>query len=249
MICRSGLRSHSHGVYAASIFSPFVPASNDSESGHADPSGTSLAIPDRLARDQPDRSLQTRGRALRALSAPARTPCRAACRGGRRLVGWGDRRMAGRSRPSTPSAADVRASRGRSNDPQACLSRNGASQPRSHLQRTALAQSRGALPALPHDPRRPRTSTTPVVERVSATRLGRSLHRPVQLASTVGCRAADGASSMIARLPAERGRSGCREYCRVEAAAWEGVVVVGARHDPGLSNPRNGRDVATSARR
>lgn len=66
-------------------------------------------------------------------------------------------------------------------DPAAGLSRDRASQPRSDFQRSALAQPRSALPALPHDPRRGRASSMPLVERLSPARYRRPFLRSVQL--------------------------------------------------------------------
>jgi hypothetical protein len=169
-------------------FSPFVLALDDSESLHADPSGTSLALSDRLAGDQPDRALHPSRRALRALPSAARTSCGAARRLRWYMVGHRDRRLARRSRSPASTAADVRTIRRRPDDPKARVPGYRSSQPRSDVQRSALAQPRSALSALPHDPRRPRTPAPPVVECVPASRLGRSFHRAIQLAAVAGCR-------------------------------------------------------------
>ena len=229
-------------------FSPFVLELNDSESLNADPSGTPLALPDRLAGDQPDRALHPSRRTLRALPPAARTPRRAARRHGRNVVGHRDRCLARRSRSPAPAAADVRATGRRPDDPKARLSGDRSSQSRPDVQRSALAQPRSALSALPHDPRRSRTSAPPLVECVPAARLGRSFHRAVQLAAVVeGCRMPQGRQlraepRMWVRVPShvadlQRGgrfRHGCRSS--------------GAQHDQRLPQPKDVR-VATAARR
>ena len=228
-------------------FSPFVPKLDDSESVHADPSGTPLALPDRLAGDQPDRALHPSRRALRALPPAARTARRAARRNGRNVVGHRDRRLARRSRSPASAAADVRATGRRPDDAKARLPGDRSSQPRPDVQRSALAQPRSALSALPHDPRRSRTSAPPVVECVPAARLGRSFHRAVQLAAVAGCRVPRArqqraAPCMWVGLPSraadlQRGgrfRHGCRSS--------------GVQHDQRLPQPRDAR-VATAARR
>ena len=161
-------------------FSPFVPASNDSESRHADPPGTSLALSDRLARDQPDRALHAGRGALRALPATAWSP-RRATRRRRRLVGYGDRSLVRRSRAAAPPATGLRAVRAHSDHAQAGLSRDRPPQPRPDLQRATLAQSCRALPALPHDPRRSRASPSSLVERVPPASAGRPLFGSLQL--------------------------------------------------------------------
>ena len=227
--------------------SPFVPALDDSESSHADPSGTSLALPDRLAGDQPDRALHPSGRALRALPSAARTPRRAARRHGRNMVGHRDRCLARRSRSPASAAADVRTTGRRPDDPKARLPGDRSSQSRPDVQRSALAQPRSALSALPHDPRRSRTSAPPVVECVPAARLGRSFHRAVQLAAVAGCRIPQGRQRraeprMWAGVPsrvADLKRGGRFQHgCRIS----------GAQHDQRLPQSRDPR-VATVARR
>lgn len=137
---------------AEQAFSPFVLKTDDSESPHADPPGTSLALPNRLARNQQDRSLHACWRTLRTLPPSTRTPCRAARRHGRDLVGRRDRRMARRSRPATSPATDFRSARSHPDDQKARLSRDRASQSRPDVQRAALAQPRRALPTLSHHP-------------------------------------------------------------------------------------------------
>ena len=162
-------------------FSTFVPARHDSESCDADPTRTPLAVPDRLARDQPDRPVPARRRAMRALQATARTPCRSAQRRQWRVVGHRCAALARWPRPSPPTTAGVRAAGGNPNDAPPGLSRDRASQSRSELQRPAMAQSRGPLSALPHDPRRGRASSAPLVERLSTPGSRRPVHRPLQL--------------------------------------------------------------------
>jgi hypothetical protein len=170
---------------------------------HADPPGTSLALPDRLAGDQPDRALQTRRRALRALPAPARPLRRVPCRRRRRLVGHRDTVVAGWPRPSASPRARLRTARSDPHDPQARLSRNRAPQSRSDLQRTALAKPRRTLPALPHDPRRARASPSPLVERLSPTRARRPLFWSLQLEDAPSARTRNGAAKAASeeRMP------------------------------------------------
>lgn len=203
------------------IFSPSVPVPDDSESGHANSPGTSLALPDRLAGDQPDRPLHARGRPLRALSTAARPSCRAAARDERHLVGRRDRRLARRSRPPAAPAACVRGARGRPHNAQARLSCDGAPQPRSHVQRATVAQPGGTVPALPHDPRCPRTPSTAMVECLPPTRIGRPLQRPVQLAPAARRRARQYAAcpsrsfrGRPAGAPGALQRGGCRQRAR-----------------------------------
>ena len=227
--------------------SPFVPALDDSESSHADPSGTSLALPDRLAGDQPDRALHPSGRALRALPSAAWTPRRAARRHRRNMVGHRDRCLARRSRSPASAAADVRTTGRRPDDPKARLPGDRSSQSRPDVQRSALAQPGSALSPLPHDPRRSRTSAPPVVECVPAARLGRSFHRAVQLAAVAG-----------RRIPQDRQR-------RAEPCLWAGSASrvadiqsggrfqhgcrsSGAQHDQRPPQSRDAR-VAPAARR
>ncbi len=162
-------------------FSPFVPLRNDSESGHADPSGTSLALSDRLARDQQDRALHARGRTLRALPTPTRPPGRPTRR--RRWCVVGRRYLYLARWPWSPDPASTRVHRARRDphDTQAGLSRDRPPQPRPDVQRAAMAQPRRSLPALPHDPRRARASTPPLVECVPKSRPRRPLFRSIQL--------------------------------------------------------------------
>jgi hypothetical protein len=163
-------------------FSPFVPAANDSESSNADPSGTSLALSDRLAGDQPDYSLHAGRGSLRALPAPARTLCRTACWSRWCLVGYRHRCLARWPRPATSSRTGLCFARGDPHDAQACVSCDRAPQSRPDLQRAAMAQSRRALSALPHDSRCARASPAPMVECLSPPRSGRSFHWSIQLA-------------------------------------------------------------------
>ncbi len=78
----------------------------------------------------------------------------------------------------------LRAARRDPHDAQARLSGNRAPQPRSDLQRPALAQSRCSLPAMPYDPRRARASSAPLVERLRVARDRRSFLGPLQLDRT-----------------------------------------------------------------
>lgn len=177
-------RLGSADLSAEQAFSPFVLRMDDSESLHADPPGTSLALPDRLARNQQDRSLHACWRTLRTLPPSTRTPCRAARRHGWDLVGRRNCRMARRSRPATSPATDFRSARGHPDDPKARLSRDRTSQSRPDVQRAALAQPRRALPTLSHDPRRAGTPEAPVVECLSPARVGRPLLRSIRLEAT-----------------------------------------------------------------
>lgn len=201
---------------------------------HADPPGTSLALPNRLTGDQLYRALQTRRRTLRALSAPARTPRYAASRHEWRLVGYRDSRLARRPRPSPSPPAWLCAARGDRHDAQASLSRDRAPQPRSDLQRTALAQPCRALSALPHDPRRARTSSASLVERLSPARARRPLFWPLQL---------EGGPSANTR-------------CRADKAAAEGRMPAafrfkfsGGTHDRNSSNLQDDRHGTSPAGR
>lgn len=198
----------------------------------ADPSGTSLALPDRLAGDQSDRALHARRRALRALPAPPRTPRHATAGHRWRLVGYRDPRLARWSRPPASPPARLRAARGNRDDAHAGLSRDRPSQPRPDLQRPALAQPRGAVSALPHDPRRSRTSSAPLVERLSPTRDRRPLLGSLQLApfATMRTRAAIAASQE--RMPVALGFN-----------------VSGGTHDRNPSNPQDDRHGPSPARR
>lgn len=240
-------RLESVGPSEKEALSPFVPAQNDSDSLHADPSGTSLALPDRLAGDQPDRTLHSSWRAVRALPTATWVPCRAARRHGWDMVGHRDRSLARRSRLPASAATDVRAAGSCPNNSEACLLGDRPPQPRPDVQRPTVAQPRGALSALPHDPRRPRTSSAPVVECFSTARLGRSFHRAVQLAVIARCRTqrerrirgesrtwAGSTSHFAVHQSGGRFRDGCRRS--------------GAQHDQCLPKPR-GHRVPTSAGR
>lgn len=173
--------SNTEPVTALMAFSSFVLRTVDSRVDDADPSRASLAVPDRLARDQQDRALHTGAGPLRALPASARASCRSARGRQRDLVGRGRAHVAGRARASTATPSPFRAARCDPHDPQARLSRDRPPQSRSELQRAALAQPCSTLPALPHDSRRGRAPATPMVERVPPARARRPLLRPVQL--------------------------------------------------------------------
>ncbi len=228
-------------------FSPFVPALDDSESLHADPSRTSLAIPDRLAGDQPDRSFHASRRALRALPTAARTTRRAARRHRWNMVGHRDRRLARRPRPRASAATEIRAAGRRADDSKARLPGDRSPQPRPDFQRSALAQPRSALSALPHNARRSRTSAPPVVERFSAARFGRPLHRALQLAVTVRCR--KGVARPLGAGPRTWAGSALRVvHLKSGGRCWDGCRCFGAQHDRRLPDPRSNR-VATLPRR
>jgi hypothetical protein len=164
-------------------FSPFVLGAHDSESSHADPSGTSLALSDRLARDQPDRTLRTCKWSLRTLRTAA-WPTRCSAQGCERgLVGRRRAFLAGWTRPRVATASRFCCSRRDLHHAQTGLPGHSASQSRSEFQRSALAKPRRPLSALPHDPRCARTSSPSVVESLSTPRARRPLHRTLRLAS------------------------------------------------------------------
>ena len=222
--------------------SPFVPARDDSESGDAHSSGTSLALSDRLAGNQQDRSLHAGGWPLRTLPASPWAPCRAARRHGRCVVGSRDRRLARRPRAAAAPGASLRSARSHSNDAQARLSRHCAPQPRSDLQRAEVAQSRRALSALPHDPRWPRTPPASLVECLSPPRLGRPLHRSIQLAGAPASEAGEGARRALRAFEYERGPGEGRMPLAVRPCS-------GAWNDRSLSEPQDDGDGATTAGR
>ena len=181
------------------VSSPLVPRHNDSDSRHADLPRTSLALSDRLAGDQPGCAVYPRGWPVRALPAFAWSACGAARRQRRRLVGSRHVCLARRSRPPAPPLAGVRPSRCDLYDAQARLPRGRSPQPRPHLQRAVPAQSCCALSALPHDPRCARTSTSPLVECLSPTRVGRPVFWPLQLLTALVWKTRAGGSSARAR--------------------------------------------------
>ena len=182
---------------AIAALSPFVPTSNDSESSDADPTGTSLALSDRLARDQPHRPLRTRGWPLRTLQATSWKARRAACRQRRRVVGCRYPPVARWTRSAAATPARLCGARRDPDDAQARLSRHRPPQSRPERQWPALAQPRRVLSALPHDPRRGRASSAPMVERLPPARARRPLHRSIPLGP----------------LPAAAARSGRRRAC------------------------------------
>ena len=224
--------------------SPFVPTPNDSESVDADPSGTSMALSDRLARDQQDRSLQTRGRALRTLPAPPRSSSRAAGRHRGCLVGCRDRRLAGRQRPAAPPIAVICVTRSDPYHAPTGVPRHCASEPRSDLQRTTLAQPGSPVSAVPYDPRRTGAPQAPMVECVPPACSGRPLHRAVRVAEPEGrggqlhfdTRASRGTSSRLTSAPFESG--GCR---------WAAEPPDGAQNDRTSPNAQDNRDGAAAA--
>ncbi|MBB4087556.1 hypothetical protein SAMN05216557_107130 [Sphingomonas carotinifaciens] len=167
------------GRGTAGLFSPFVPMPNDSESPHADPTRTSLALSNRLAGNQPDRSLSACGRPMRTLQAPPRSQGCATRWFGWHMVGPGCTALARRSWAPFASPAHVRSARRCSRYAQTRLPSDSPSQPRSELQRASLAQSCCALSSMPHDPRCGGTPSAQVVERIPATRSRRPVHRSV----------------------------------------------------------------------
>jgi hypothetical protein len=198
-------------AFEASEVSPFVLLLNDSESFDGDPPRTSLALSDRLAGDQQDRLVHARWRLLRILPSTAWPPCRAASRSQRGLVGPGDQCLARRSRSPTASSPGIRHARRDPHDAQARLSGHRAPQSRSDVQRTALAQSRCLIAALPHGPRRARASSPTPVERLPQTGARRPFFRALQLSGietssaggVLGLRAFEYLSTGAAALPAQ----------------------------------------------
>lgn len=172
---------------------------------HADPPGILRALSDRLTGDQPDRALHMRRHRWH-------------------LAGYQDPRLPRRPRPSASPPARRRAARSNRHDPTAGLSRDRASQPQSDFQPPARAQSRSALPALPHDPRRGRASPVPLVERFSSARDRRHLLRSVQL---------DGEPCAKARTEAAKAASEGRTPAALR------FNVIGGTHD---RNPPNAQD-------
>ena len=193
----------------AGQLSPFVLHAIDSESVHADPSRASLAISDRLARDQPDRALHPGRWPLRTLSAPAWSARRAAHRIRTPLVGHPRGHVARQPWPSCETPTRLHPARGDPDDAQTRLSRDRPPQPRSDLQRAQMAEPGGALSALPHDPRRGRAPPAPLVERLSTPCPRRSLYRTVQLS---------GDPSAAANRCTAAARDG-RRRCHVTGAA------------------------------
>ena len=224
--------------------SPFVPTPNDSEPVDANPSRTSMALPDRLAGDQQDRPLQAGGRALRTLPAPPRSSGRAIGRHRRCLVGCRDRRLARRQRPAAPPNAVVRATRSDPYDAPTSLPRHCAPQPRSDLQRTALAQPGSPVSAVPHDPRRSGAPQAAMVECVPPACPGRPLHGSVRVAEAEGggrrlqfdVRGSRGTSSRLTSDSFESG--GCR---------WAAEPPDGAQNDRTSPNAQDNRDGAAAA--
>jgi len=240
-----GRRGGDHRAIAA--LSPFVPIANDSESRHADPTGTPLALSDRLARDQPHRPLRSRVRALRAVQATARSAHRAAGRHRRHVVGCGHPTVARWPRSTaTPPTGLCRAGRD-PDDAQARLSRDRPPQSRSELQRTPLAESRCALSTLPHDPRCGRAPPTALVERLSPSRDRRPLRRPIQLGALPEASPRSGRPRAAPRSSAQR----------INRVALEARLPMALRftiterpcHDRTLSKPQDDRDGATAPRR
>ena len=284
---RLRLRGHpqpsSAGVWPKSVdpstqplFSPFVPTLDDSESAHADPSGTSLALSDRLAGDQQDCSFHAGRWTLRTLPASPWTSCRAARRQRWGLVGCGARPLARRPRSAAASGTGVRSARRHPYDAQARLSCHRAPQSRSDLQRAAMAQSRRVLPTLPHDPRRAGASPPSMVECLSSSRVGRSFHRQIQLAAIRACKASLGAPErfvlsdinskprppdlQLGKMPnrPSRGRAPAIEMgSRFSPPAplqrggcrWAVRRCSGGQNDRSLSDPQDDRDGATTAGR
>jgi hypothetical protein len=244
----AGDRARARAIPIPEVFSPFVLAMDDSESADADTSRTSLAVSDRLAGDQQDRSLQARGWAVRALQAASWPPCRAT-RGHRwDLVGCRDRGVARWPRPSAPPRAGLCSARCHSDDPETRLSGDRAPQPRPDVQRATLAQPRGALPSLSHDPRRSRTSAAPVVECLPPPRIGRPLHRTLHLAALGARYGARRLQFVLSGMketpcllsPAPRQRKGCR---------WTGRALSGAQHGRSPSDLQAHGDDTTAAGR
>lgn len=250
--------------HPADPLSPFVPVPDDSKSGDADPRGTSLALPYRLARDQPDRPFHARTGSVRAMPPPP-WPLRRPARRRRRMVGRGDSGLVRRSRTPAPAATRVRGARGSSHDAQTRLSCNRPPQPRSDLQWSALAKPRRALPALPHDPRRARASSAPLVECLSPSRARRLVFRSIRLAD-IGCpisRSRRHPTNDVVRTcgTSGTGSSACarhgsaspippsRARLRGEDADEPSMQCSGGHDDRSLSNPQDDRGGATTAGR
>jgi hypothetical protein len=202
--------------------------------GHADPSGTSLALPDRLAGNQQHRALHTSGRTLRALSTPSRSICYLPSRHGWRLVGRRDPWLARRTWTAAPLRTQCSAARSDPHDTQARLPGDRASQSRSDLQRAALAQPRSTLSAVPHDPRRARASAPTLVERLSRAGDRRLVFRPLQLEN-----ATSATTRCLAAVAALEGR--------MPAALWSNSA--GSAHDRIPSQSQDDRDGETAAGR
>jgi len=201
---------------------------------HADPPGTSLALSDRLAGNQPHRPLRAGGGPVRALPASAWAARHAPRRCRWRLVGYRDPRLARWSWKTASPSAWLRFARRRPQDTQARLSCDRPPQPRPDLQRPALAQSRSALPALPHDPRRGRASSAPLVERVPQTGDRRPLFGSLQLEAEPSARV----RTWAAKAASEE---------RMPAALRFNFA--GGTHDRDPSNPQDDRHGTTPARR
>ena len=244
-------------------FSPFVLDRFDSESGDADPPGASLAVSYRPAGDQSDRAFHSCAGTVRTLPPPA-WPLRRPARRRWGVVGPGRAGLARRSRPAIATAAGVRTAGAYSNHAQTGLSGDCAPQSRSDLQRTGLAKPRGALPTLPHDPRRCRASPAPLVERVPSACARGPLLRPLPL--TCGWRLMSPSDRRHLVIEARTcGTSGtCSpkragghsalhrrsgEWLRGEDAYAPSFLSLGGHDDRSLAGPQDDRDGTTAARR
>ena len=244
-------------------FSPFVLGRFDSESDDADPPGASLALSYRLARDQPDCAFHSCAGTVRALPPPA-WPLRRPARRRWGVVGPGRTGLVRRSRPAIAAAARVRTAGADPHHAQARLSGDRAPQPRSDLQRTGLAKSRGALPTLPHDPRRGRASPASLVECLPAARARRPLlgtlpltrswlpmssspQRPASVQMRTCGTSGTCSLKFACGHPALHRRS--RRWFRGEDAAALSIHSFGGDDDRSLSGSQDNRDGTTAARR
>ncbi len=249
----------------AGKLSPFVLLVIDSESGDADPSRASLAISDRLARDQPNRALHTGRRPLRTLSAPAWSARRAAARTRDPVVGHPRRHVARQPWPSCKTPTRFHSARCDPDDAQTRLSRDRSPQSRPDLQRPEMAKSGGALPALPHDPRRGRAPPASLVERLSTPCPRRSLHGTIQLGADTsvaahGCamagrdgRSGDHVIGTAWSISIARPRSPARimiDRASEARARWPvRLTCAGASSDRNPPKPQDDRNGATAAGR
>lgn len=247
---------------AEGLFSAFVLGQFDSESCDADPPRASLALSYRLARDQPDRAVHSCARPMRALPPPA-WPLRRPARRRWGVVGSGRTGLVRRSRSAIAAPARVRAAGADPHHAQARLSGDRAPQPRSDLQRTALAKSRRALPTLPHDPRCGRASPAPLVERVPPARARRPFLGPLSLTLGLPMSSSDRRSPRAeARTCGTSGTCSPRRAhghptlprksgtgSRGEDADAPSIRLIGGHDDRSLAGAQNDRDGTTVARR
>lgn len=250
-------------TWAKSSFSPFVLGCHDSESDDADPPRASLALPNRLAPNQPDRALHPRAGSVRALPSPA-WPLRRAARHRRGMVGSGRTGVVRQSRSAIAEAARVRATGAHPHHAQARLFGCRAPQPRSDLQWTGVAKSRGAVSTLPYDTRRGGASPAPLVERFPPPRARRPLLGPLSLAlgrrpmsSSIECSlgvrlrtcGTSSASSQRRDLGTPAGGYKSKRSLRGEDAAAPSIDPIGGNNDRSPSGSQDDYHGAATARR